>query len=222
MTSYASAATWPPHDASGRTRQKVRRGSVPFEAGEAFFRPLAKATVVHIMRGCERLAIQTMRCRKKLRVKLRHAGELTLSDLSVLEFMLFRGMEWRTGRCAPTYQDIAEATGHARDTISAALRRLKALGILEVLRRFQVVEDPAGGGPQVHQAPNAYRFTLTRALRALLGLLDREEAMAPDVQYDTRERKRAVNQMSADASGLTGLLDTWGAALASPRVQKIG
>lgn len=220
--SAAASVTWPRH-VGGRTGQPVRRGSQPFEAGERFFRPLNKQTVVLIMRGAERLAIHSMKARGKGRVKRRHAGELTLQDLHILQALLFKYLDWRTGKCAPTYADLAEETGHARDTIAGALRRLGKVGILERMRRFRVAPDVDGKGPQVHQAPNAYRFDLPRTLRALLGLGAESRPLSADAEDQIRERKRAINTMSADASGLTLALDKWGAALSTrTRIQKIG
>jgi hypothetical protein len=104
-------------------------------------------------------------------VKRLHAGELRLPDLHILHALLFECLDWKTGRCAPTYDDLAEKTGHARDTIAGALARLAKAGILERLRRFQRVEGADGKGPQVVQAPNAYRFALPARLRLLLGLV---------------------------------------------------
>lgn len=220
--SAAASTPWPPH-AGGRTGQPVRRNSFPFEAGERFFRPLNKATVVHIMRAAERLAIRSMKARGKGRVKRRHAGELTLQDLHILHALLFKCLDWRTGKCAPTYADLTEETGHARDTISGALLRLGKVGILQRMRRFSVAPGVDGKGPQVHQAPNAYRFDLPNSLRALLGLGAESRPLAADAEDHLRERKRAVNHMSADDSGLGAALDRWGAALsARTRVQKIG
>lgn len=207
MSHQAQTAAWPPHQ-GGRTHQKVRRGSAPFEAGEGFFRPLMKATVVHIMRGAERIAVASLRTRGRGKSKRRHVGELSLSDLSVLEALLFRCMDWKTGRCAPTYAELQEITGHARDTISAALRRLGALGVIQWLRRFQLVEGEKG--PEVHQAPNAYRFALPAKLRALLGLVEG----IPDCEAAHQsERKRAFNSMRADESGLSRALERWERAL---------
>lgn len=213
--------SWPPHE-GGRTNQPVRRNSQPFAAGEGFFRPLKKPTVVHIMRGAERLAVQSMKARGRTRLKRRRAGELTLQDLNILEALLFKFMDWRTGRCAPTYDDLMEETGHARDTIAGAIKRLAKVGILERMRRFRVVEDRDGKGPQVHQAPNAYRFALPRALRRLLGLSEEERPIPDDAAHAAQNARRSSNQMRADETGLTSLLDRWGAALGSTRVGKIG
>lgn len=186
----AAATTWPAH-VGGRTNQRVRRNSFPFEAGEAFFRPLKKVVVVQIMRAAERLALRSMKARGRGRVKRLHAGELTLPDLHILEALLFRFMDWKSGKCAPTYQDLADATGHARDTISAAIRRLKKVGLLEKMRRFTRVEDVEGKGPQVQQAPNAYRFDLPTTLRALLGLGG--ERPIPDcAASDAAERRQSI------------------------------
>lgn len=206
--SVAAAASWPPH-AGGRTGQPVRRTSYPFEAGEAFFRPLAKAAVVTIMRAAERLAIVTMRKREIARVKKRHAGALTLGDLAVLQALLFRFMDWKSGRCAPTYDDLEAETGLARDTIAAAIRRLGAVGILERMRRFRRVEAEGEQGPQVVQAPNAYRFDLPKRLRALLGF-GAEANLPDDVVQAEAGKAKARSLMVADESGLSATLAAWG------------
>lgn len=211
----AAASTWPPH-VGGRTHQPVRRGSQPFEAGEAFFRPLKKATVVQIMRGAERLAIRSMKTRGRGRVKRRHAGELTLSDLNILQALLFRFLDWRSGRCAPTYQDLADETGHARDTISGAIRRLRKAGILEKMRRFTRLEDVEGKGPQVQQAPNAYRFDLPVVLRALLGLGAESRPIPDDARTAALQARLSNGEQEAEQTGksnLESVLAAWGRGL---------
>jgi len=200
----ASAQIWPPH-VGGRTHQPVRRNSVPFEWGERFFRPLSKATVTLIMRGAERLAIRSMRSRGKGRLKRLHAGELTLQDLHILEALLFKFLDWRTGRCAPTYGDLAEVTGHARNTIAGAIRRLAKVGILERMRRFRLAPDAGDGkGPQVHQAPNAYRFDLPKGLRALLGLGAESRPIPLDAEAALQARRSTVVEHAFQDLSLSG------------------
>lgn len=218
------ATTWPAHQA-GRTHQPVRRHSLPFEAGERFFRPLAKATVVQIMRAAERVAIRSMRARGRGRVKRRHAGELTLQDLNILQALLFKFLDWRSGRCAPTYQDLEAETGHARSTIAGAIVRLGKLGILERMRRFRLVPDAEGKGPQVHQAPNAYRFDLPKGLRALLGLGAESRPIPDDAACAKRDSYLENSEQEAEQTGkpnLGSVLAQWGRAVESARVQKIG
>lgn len=211
----AAATTWPPH-VGGRTNQPVRRNSQPFEAGEAFFRPLRKAVVVQIMRAAERVAIRTMRTRGRGRAKRKHAGDLTLSDLAVLEALLFRFLDWKSGRCAPTYQDLEAHTGHARDTIAAAIRRLGKLGILERMRRFRRVESVDGAGPQVQQAPNAYRFDLPARLRALLGLGGENRPIPDDAASAALQARLSNGEQEAEWTGkptLESTLARWGRAV---------
>jgi hypothetical protein len=200
----AAQSLWPPH-VGGRTGQKVRRNSSPFEAGEAFFRPLLKMTVVHIMRGAERLAVRSMKARGRGRVKRLHAGELRLPDLHILHALLFECLDWKTGRCAPTYDDLAEKTGHARDTIAGALARLAKAGILERLRRFQRVEGADGKGPQVVQAPNAYRFALPARLRLLLGLAAGPPPIPDDAYCDARDARLSKDRMLTEETGQRSL-----------------
>lgn len=184
----AAASIWPAH-VNGRTGQKVRRDSQPHDAAKGWFRPLKKVTVTQIQRGAERLALRSMRAR----AKGKRAGELTLQDLNILEALLFRFMTWSTGECDPTYQQIQDVTGHARDTIATAIRRLCKLGILERMRRFNLVPDADGKGPQVHQAPNAYRFALPERLRVLLGL-GGSDVPAPDDAVTAARDGRLLNQ----------------------------
>jgi hypothetical protein len=200
MTAAAQAGLWPQH-VDGRTHQPVRRGSQPHAAGDAFYRPLRKVTVVHIMRGAERLAFRTFR----QRLKGRRRGELTLQDLNILEVMLFRFLNWSTGHCDPTYEQIQEVTGHARDTISKALGRLAKAGILERMRRFQLLPDVEGQGPRVHQAPNAYRFSLPAKLRALLGLGAAEAPIPDDAAIATRDAWLSNSQQEAEWTGKSNL-----------------
>jgi hypothetical protein len=196
----SEAAAWPAH-VGGRTNQPVRRNSAPFAAGEGFFRPLRKVTVVQIMRGAERLAFRSMRGR----ARGKRAGELTLQDLNILEVLLFRFMTWSDGHCDPTYEQIQEVTGHARDTISRALRRLGELGILERLRRFTVIPDAEGQGPRVHQAANAYRFALTGKLRALLGLGAAGPPIPDDAAIATRDAWLSNSEQEAAWTGKPNL-----------------
>jgi hypothetical protein len=196
MSAAAQAGLWPPH-VDGRTGQKVRRDSQPHAAGEGFYRPLHKATVVHIMRGAERLAFRTFRTRGKGKRR----GELTLQDLNILEVLLFRFMTWSSGHCDPTYEQIQEVTGHARDTISKAIGRLKRAGILERMRRFTVVPGAEGQGPRVHQAPNAYRFSLPAKLRALLGLGGAERPIPDDAAIATRDAWLSNSRQEAEFTG---------------------
>jgi len=196
MSAAALPGLWPAH-VDGRTHQPVRRGAQPHAAGEAFYRPLLKVTVVHIMRGAERLAFRTFRTRGKGKRR----GELTLQDLNILEVMLFKFLDWKTGHCDPTYEQIWEATGHARDTISKALRRLKKAGILEVMQRFHLLPDVEGQGPRVHQAPNAYRFSLPAKLRALLGVGGAERPIPDDAAIATRDAWLSNSRQEAEFTG---------------------
>jgi hypothetical protein len=200
MSAVAQAGLWPQH-AGGRTFQRVRRDSHPHAAGETFFRPLKKVTVVQIMRGAERLAVRTMYGRKKGK----RAGELTMQDLNILQVLLFKFLDWSTGHCDPTYEQIREVTGHARDTIAKAIGRLSKAGILERLRRFQLLPDVEGQGPRVHQAPNAYRFNLPAKLRALLGLGGAEAPIPDDAAIATRDAWLSNSQQEAEWTGKSNL-----------------
>ena len=163
ITAPAPGSAWPAK-VNGRTGQKVLRHSQPYEAGDGFFRPVTKALVTKIMRGVERLAKVTLGQRKKGR----RWGDVTPIDLQILEALLFKAMDWGSGKLDWTYEQIREATGRSRQTIAESLDRLEDLGVVERMRRF-VRTDVEGKGPQVQQANNAYRVALPPRIAALLG-----------------------------------------------------
>lgn len=197
MSAAQHRAAWP-QKVDGRTLQQVRRGSVPEEASDPWFIPTPKAAATRIMRGAERLAKQAMKTRKKGA----RWGRLTPIDLQVLEALLFRFMTWRTGKLDPSYEQLREATGRARETIARALDRLEAAGFLKKLRRF-VKTEVEGKGPQVQQTTNAYRVMLPAAAAALLG-----SAGAPppeDAEIHQAELRLASAEMAAQDTGRASL-----------------
>lgn len=122
------------------------------------------------MRGAERFAKAAMRAR----LKGARRGILTDIDLQILEALVFRFMDWRSGRLEPSYAMITAETGRAKATIAASLERLENVGFIERMRRFRVVEEAKGvKAPQVEQAPNAYRVSLPKRIAILVGLAPR-------------------------------------------------
>jgi DNA-binding transcriptional ArsR family regulator len=89
-------------------------------------------------------------------------------------------VDFPTGRLEPTYQKLMAMTGLAKSTISSALRRLRAHGFLDWVRRSRLVEKDDGVARE--QTSNAYFFDVGRLAKAVRlrfqSLLDRRERTA--------------------------------------------
>jgi hypothetical protein len=174
-----------PRKIDGQTHQPVLRNSHPADAATAWWRPTPKALAIKIMRGAERLFHVQSRTRRKLKRR----REIYESDLTLLECLLFRFLDWKTGKLDCAYQQIREATGLCSELISQGLRRLAQLGVLERMRRF-VRTHIEGKGPQVQQTTNAYRVSLPKRLAAFV--TGAEMAPPPDdVAAEIRDIKLA-------------------------------
>jgi hypothetical protein len=84
----------------------------------------------------------------------RHGGALGHTGLAVLHALIFDFLNHRTGRLGPSYAAIAQKAGVCVRTVASALQRLKALGILNWVRRC--AERWADGRFVLEQDTNAY------------------------------------------------------------------
>ena len=83
-----------------------------------------------------------------------HGGALGHTGLAVLHALIFDFLNHRTGRLDPSYAAIAQKAGVCVRTVASALQRLKALGILNWVRRC--AERWADGRFVLEQETNAY------------------------------------------------------------------
>jgi hypothetical protein len=83
-----------------------------------------------------------------------HGGALGHTGLAVLHALIFDFLNHRTGRLDPSYAAIAAKAGVCVRTVASALQRLKALGILNWVRRC--AERWADGRVVLEQETNAY------------------------------------------------------------------
>jgi hypothetical protein len=83
-----------------------------------------------------------------------HGGALGHTGLAVLHALIFDFLNHRTGRLDPSYAAIAQKAGVCVRTVATALQRLKALGILNWVRRC--AERWSGGRFVLEQETNAY------------------------------------------------------------------
>ncbi|AEH63644.1 helix-turn-helix domain-containing protein [Zymomonas mobilis] len=86
-----------------------------------------------------------------------------LSDKAVrLLKMLFRMVDFKTGRLEPTLDTICDRVGYARATVVKLLRQLQDLGFIRWIRRSIKVKAD-GKGPRRKQTSNAYGFLSPKA-----------------------------------------------------------
>ena len=83
-----------------------------------------------------------------------HGGALGHTGLAVLHALIFDFLNHRTGRLDPSYAAIAAKAGVCVRTVASALQRLKALGILNWVRRC--AERWSDGRFVLEQETNAY------------------------------------------------------------------
>jgi hypothetical protein len=83
-----------------------------------------------------------------------HGGAVGHTGLAVLHALIFDFLNHRTGRLDPSYAAIAAKAGVCVRTVASALARLKALGILNWVRRC--AERWADGRFVLEQDTNAY------------------------------------------------------------------
>ena len=83
-----------------------------------------------------------------------HGGAVGHAGLAVLHALIFDFLNHRTGRLDPSYAAIAAKAGVCVRTVASALQRLKALGILNWVRRC--AENWRDGRFVLEQQSNAY------------------------------------------------------------------
>ena len=84
-----------------------------------------------------------------------HGGAVGHTGLAVLHALIFDFLNFRSGRLDPSYAAIAQKAGVCVRTVASALARLKALGILNWVRRCAERRD-ADGRFVLEQETNAY------------------------------------------------------------------
>ena len=111
------------------------------------FQPMSKKAAVrlwHRARDFDRMT----RCAH------RHGGAVGHAALQVLHALIFDFMNFATGRLDPSYAAIARKANVCARTVASALKRLRALGILNWVRRC--AETRRDGRYVLEQQTNAY------------------------------------------------------------------
>lgn len=151
----------------------------------------------------------------KLEAVLQRAQQrLRRVDLQVLQALL-EMVEFQTGRLFPALETIASAAACHRNSVNGAIRRLKAHGMIDWVRRSLKTANEGEFAPQREQTSNAYFFdhrrqmpprTWQRYLQILVSKLRRmgrvpADVLDPAASFDAlTPRQLAVLGLSSDAS----------------------
>lgn len=122
----------------------VWKGSV---RAEVRFTPLPK-------KAAARLWHRAREWDRATRTPGRHGGKVGRIGLLVLHSLIFDFLNHKTGQLDPSYEGIAKKAGVSRASVGRALARLKALGILNWVRRC--VGELRDGRFVLAQERNAY------------------------------------------------------------------
>ncbi len=97
----------------------------------------------------------------------RHGGVIGHTALKVYHALLFGFFNLKTGQLDPSYDAIAKRANLCRKAVWAALRRLKALGLIAWTRRCRDGQDAAGRFV-LRQETNAYQVQAEDAWRGFV------------------------------------------------------
>lgn len=177
--------------------RKVRRSSIDVDDRRArVSRPIGDGTTAGALAWIDCL-LKTVTEWDNHERRCGGARPLGLYGIRVLEVLLGRhgkiAVDFRSGDLFPDIATIARAAGTSRTTVVRALARLKAMRILDWIRRSERTGNDGLFGPQRRQVSNAYWFTPellpARVLRRLRDLLARRRlrAMAARTPPESRD-----------------------------------
>jgi hypothetical protein len=167
----------------GKPRSGVRAGSRPADAARGFYRAIDQDEATRLMKVARHFADAHRR---------KGVSPLTPSTLKVLETMLFKAMDWTTGKLDWSYLQIAEKSGRAVDTVWRAILQLEAGGWLERMRRCEPNLDAGPGDAPFRQITNAYRLQMPAPVKRWwqdLGIRrGRKAPVSADLEHDQAVR----------------------------------
>ena len=145
----------------------------PFAGGQV---RAARRRAAVMLRTARKVELRTLRHRRAVRKGLR-TGAIGRVGLEVLEILLMKFLDYRTGCLEPAVATIADELGRAYSSVHRALKRLREAGWLYWMRRCRPTGN--GEGPQIEQITNAYVIDVPPGLR---GAVDRmlEPPPVPD------------------------------------------
>jgi len=118
----------------------------------------------------------------------------------VLEKILRKCTDFKTGVCEPCIDTLQRLTRFARATVVRCLAALRREGFLDWIRRTVPTGNAPGDGPQVKQISNAYFFDLTR-LHTRVKMAIRQKMRKKQVVLQ-EEREPRVSFFKGTKSGI--------------------
>ena len=216
------------------TDRKVRRHSIDVEDRRArVSRPIGDGTTAGALSWIDSLLKAVSEWDDVQRAK-GGARPLGLHGLRVLEALLGRrgkvAIDFKTGRLDPELATIARAAGVTKTTVVRALARLKAMKILDWIRRTERTGKDGVFGPQRRQVSNSYFFTpealpgrVAQRLRDLLARrrLRRSGTMPPDIppapaRPSSPELRDLLDRMEAGLARASGGVNCASASSSCP------
>lgn len=127
----------------------------------------------------------------------RHGGTIGRTALLVYRTLLFGFFNLKTGQLDPSYDAIGQRAGLCRKAVWAALRRLKALGLVNWIRRCSDDRD-AEGRFKLRQETNAYHVQPEAAWKGYKPGLEAPKRPEPGTWGAPGPVLDALGQYSAD------------------------
>ncbi|MEG3182147.1 hypothetical protein [Sphingomonas sp. LT1P40] len=124
-------------------------------------------------------------------------GPLQANGIRVLEVLLYKCLNFKTGTLEPALAAIGMMSGLSRNAIVGALKRLKQHGFLSWVRRSQKTDGAGEFGPQREQVTNAYFFDMRMLPK---GVLQRFR----DLRERRRRRRESAAKIGAPPPTLSG------------------
>lgn len=169
-----------------QTGQRVHRYSRTEEGGEGrFWQPFNPKNVSRFMQAAEKYDRLKRLAHRRARNN-RENGAIGHVGLEVLRELL-RLIDYKTGRLDPAIATLALRIGRSIAAVADALKRLKAHGFLDWLRRYVPTGNAGMRGPQVKQTSNAYRLMLPAQV---------ERGMTTPLPEDDSDRRKAAIEES--------------------------
>lgn len=178
---------------TNRTFQPVRRNS--YNRGERenrVWRPVDKKKIGATLRAAENFD-------RKHKEPGKRNGPLGHVAIEVLRQM-YRIVDFRNGRLEPSIDYLMRSCRRSRDAVVEALKRLKAHGFIDWIRRTEPTGIEDGTGPRVKQIPNAYWLKVPKVIVDTVNRMMGNAPTPVDAEAHAQEAKDAHQAMLATLS----------------------
>jgi helix-turn-helix protein len=87
-----------------------------------------------------------------------YGAGITAKGLEIMEALLWRFHNAKSGLCFPSYDALAKAAGCARSTVAEALKALEGAGLISWVNRLVRRRDPPDGRLRAMRTSNGYQL----------------------------------------------------------------